>query len=628
MFQFWRELRLERQWKDSGPSAGGEDLEGRKDEIYQLRDKSASFGNDLSVSPPPRPTTCLGIENARSRMKTGKKLRIIESHNNTHIVEDCDELPSNSMESVKENTVYEKETPGREEEQEETGKEIQNKTLSSQNQKDFHIQGQNEVNDNESLQSSIATYVSNNGVDYLPNKEESQKQGSSYSESWNGKTNKSCQDGRIGHNNKVSATHTSNKEDGTESFIQEMMADKSYLASGHSNEIQSGTRDRREQHISQVNATSDTRIEETILRVKGGGYGLPSDDLTDVFQTVEEIDKIHRHESTVASNETCKACHTEEWTNCHMSENSSAVPSPTSETFTHSVFQVEKQSQAVSGNEEPSKTASNTNSECSDVSMQDGDLYGFEDKQTQRIGEILETINIALLQHHLKEHCNVSRMNDFRNPFEQTDLSSHKVIDVNTHHKNSRANKDEISCKTNTQSYVSSNEYTSSLNAMHTPLCEDSNNKDSEVLMESNLSGTFQEPEIPSSAQICTTKELITAQRGSEVWRKIPVSVVNIKQPHIEEKQHRYKDESVVHNPQADISHIKICVTPPDPPPRLDHPKGGGSVGYRAIMAARSLGRNTSNKSSVGGGGHATFPSPRSLRKKNPLLTSKFTLGT
>jgi hypothetical protein len=642
---------LERQWKDIGPSAGG-DLEGRKDEFYQLRDKSASFGNDLSVSPPPRPTTCLGIENTCNRMKTGKKLRILESRNDTYIVEDHDELPSNSMENVKENTVYGKDTPGREDQQAvEIRKEIQNKRLSSQNEEDLHIQSQIEVTDNGILQRGSALCINNNADDYIPNKEENQ--GIGCIERCNDKTNDCCQDVQTGHGNKVIATHISDEHDAAESSVQEIFVDKSYSSSDHNDEIQSDIKDRSKYFVVQEKAVPDTGTDENILRVKGGGYTSPSDNLPEIFQTVEDVDKVHRHQSAIVSSDNTvpvhkergrldksystpaydltdcdqrldvsyKNYHMEEWTNWHVSENSSSLPSPTSETSAHSVFQIEKHSQAV-----PSKTASNTDSELSDVITHDSDLYSLEDKQTQRIGEILETINIALLQHRLKEHSNVNRLINLRNPVEQTDVSSHRIAD-SSYHENSTS-KDEISDEASNQPCVPSNDCTSSLNTVHTVLLEDSDHKESEIVVENNLAGSFQEPETSSITQMSTTRDLTAAERGSEVWHKAPIPIENVIQPQNEEKHHTYSDESVVRHPQAGVSPVKICVTPPEPPPRHDHPKGGSSVGHRAIMAARSLGRNASSKNSVVGGGHASVPSPRSLRKRNMLLTSKFTLGT
>ncbi|XP_069700872.1 connector enhancer of kinase suppressor of ras 2 isoform X2 [Periplaneta americana] len=278
--QFWRELRLERQWKDSGPSG-----EGRKDELYQLRDKSASFGNDLSVSPPPRPTTCLGIEKSCGR----QRLKIVENN-------------SSSMESVEQETRSTKTVQFRHEESDST--------------------------------------------------------------------------------------------------------------------------------------------EENILRVKGGGYGLPSDDLPDAVECVAGESK-HKERGRLDKSYSTPAY---DLTDCSSS--------PVSEV---------------------------------------------EDRQTQRIGEILETINIALLQHCLKQQAEP-------------------------------------------------------------------------------------EPEPPSPPQ-----------EVADVWQAPPV-------------------------PEA--PQVKICITPPEPPPRPDCSK----TGYRVILAARSLGRNAGSKMSLGGG-HATFPSPRSLRKRNPLLAKKRNLS-
>lgn len=621
-FQFWRELRLERQWKDGGPFSGG-DLEGRKDELYQLRDKSASFGNDLSVSPPTRPTTCLGIENSCNRLKTEKKLRITESHNDMHAVEDCDETPHNSMESMKENIVYGKETSGREEECRETGNEIQKKRLSNQNQDNVHAEGQNDVKDNDTSHSGSSTVcVSNNAVNSLPKNEES-----GHTERWSDETGSTCQVGRTGYGNNVCAIQGLQENDGPESSGQEILPHKPYS---------DDTNDRKEHHVTQDNVICDTRTEDSILRVKGGGYGLPSDDLTDVFDGVEEIDKVRRHKDSIASIESTVFGHrergrldksystpaydltdcdqildrsgkiylVEDWPNCHVPENNSSLPSPTSEISTHSDFQIEKQSQTLSESEVSLKTASKRNSESSDVSNQDGDSYGLEDKQTQRIGEILETINVALLQHRLKEHNNDNKTSNSNNAAEHRDVLSHRTDDVTS-------GKEEI--ETNVRLCVPSNGCIGSQHVAYSPLLQEKSDKDTEVLAESNVADSHQEPELPHSA-----RDLTTDQRESEVWQKMAVPEINVKQLHTEEKQ-----ESVVLVSQTGASHIMICVTPPEPPPRPDHAKGGGSMGYRAIMAARSLGRNTGNKSLVGGG-HATFPSPRSLRKRNPLLTSKW----
>jgi hypothetical protein len=623
LFQFWRELRLERQWKDGGPSAGG-DLEGRKDEVYQLRDKSASLGNDLSVSPSPRPTTCLGIENTSSRMQSGKKLRITENHNNTHTTENCDRV-----DSVKENIVYGKETTRRGEEQKGTGRETEN-MVSAQAEEVFCVRGHNEIKDNENLESSVLLCPSNEAVDHVSAVEEGLQQHSRCSERWNDEKGDCCQGVRIGHG-KVSVTHVPHEEGGLKNSLQQTLV-------VCSNDVRD---------ISERGILQDKGTEKNILRVKGGGYGLPGSDLNDVCQAVEDTDKVGRHKNSVISTEntvfvhkergrldksysapaydltecdaavagSCNICFVEDWTNCHVSENGSTLPSRASGSSSRAVSQNEKQSQVVAESEETSNTASNVYSECSDVSSQDGDSYSLEDKQTQRIGEILETINIALLQHRIKEHNNANRVSDLRKPVEPADLSSHVMKDVSR-------NKDEVSCETNTQRSKGS---TGLLITVHSTSIQDKSNKDSEILVADNLTGSVQEADILPSAQVCTTQDLTTAQ--SEVWCKVPVPQINVKPPHIEEKQHRFTEELTGRIPETDISHIKICVTPPEPPPRPDHPKGGGSMGYRAIIAARSLGRNTGSKTSVGGGGNATFPSPRSLRKMSHLLASKFIWG-
>jgi hypothetical protein len=312
------------------------------------------------------------------------------------------------------------------------------------------------------------------------------------------------------------------------------------------------------------------------LRVKGGGYGFASDDLTDAFRGVEEIGKVHGHKNSVASVECTVVTHKERgrldksystpaydltdcdqmsdrsgklylvegWTNCHPPDSSSLL-SPASEVSTSSE------------NASPCEAASNRNAERSDVT----DSRSLEDKQTQRIGEILETINVALLQRQRKGRSNETA---------SAELSSVRADDATVGKQESETTVAQQEGK-------------------------------SEVVAGSQRS----------------SRDLVTAQRESEVWQKMPPP-----QPRAEDRQ-----QSLSCVPQTCASHITICVTPPEPPPRPDHPKGGVSMGYRAIMAARSLGRNAGNKSSVGGG-HATFPSPRSLRKRNPLLTSKCTRRT
>ena len=626
-FQFWRELRLERQWKDGSPSAGG-DGEGRKDEVYQLRDKSASFGNDLSVSPSPRPTTCLGIENKCSRMQSGKKLRIIENRNNIHATENCDDIPR--LDSVKENIVCGKETSRREEEQNGTVTEIEN-MVSALSEEVSYVRGQNDIKDNENLQNSSVLCTSTNVVDFVSTMEEGLQQHGRCSERWNDEKGDCCQGVRIGHGNKVSVTHVPHEQGGSKNSVQETLVFCSTDA-----------RDTSEHAIMQ-----DKKSEKNILKAKGGGCSLPSTDLNGVCQAVEDIDKVHRHKNSVNSTENTvfvhkergrldksystpaydltdsnaalggsyNTCFVEDWTNCRVSENGGTLPSPVSESASHAASQLQRQNEVVAGSDKISNAASSVYAECSDVSAQDGASYSLEDKQTQRIGEILETINIALLQHRIKEQSNVNTVNDFSKSVEQTDLSSHIMNDMST-------NKDEVLCETNSQPCIPSKGSTGLLNAVHSTLIKDKSNKDPEISVEGNLTDSVWEVDTLPSAQICTTQDFSTAQ--PEVWQKVPVPQINVKPSHTEEKQHRCTEELTGHVPETDISHIKISVTPPEPPPRPDHPKGVGSMGYRAIIAARSLGRNTGSKSSVGGGGNATFPSPRSVRKMNHLLASKF----
>jgi len=628
-FQFWRELRLERQWKDGSPSAGG-DSEGRKDEVYQLRDKSASFGNDLSVSPSPRPTTCLGIENASSRMQSGKKLRITENRNNMHMTENCDEIPR--VDSVKENTLCGKDKSRKEEEQKGTERESEN-MVSAQAEEVFCVRGQNEIKDNENLQNSNVLCTSTGVDDHVSTMEVGLQQHSGCSERWNDEKGDCCQGVRIGHGNEVSVTHVPHEEGGPENCVQETSAFCSKDA----------------KDTSESGIVQDKVTDKNTLRAKGGGCGLPSSDLNDVCQAVENTDKVHRHKNSVTSVENTVFVHkergrldksystpaydltdsnaalggsyntsfVEDWINCRISENGGTLPSPTSESSSHAASQLQKQNQVVAESDKTSDTATSVYAECSDVSAQDGASYSLEDKRTQRIGEILETINIALLQHRFKEHNNVNTVNDFRKSLEQTDLSSHIMNDMST-------NKDEVLCETNAQPCVPSKGSTGLLNAVHSALIKDNSNKDFEILVEDDVTGSVMEADILPAAQICNTQDFTTAQ--SEVWQKVPVPQINVKPPHTEEKQHRCTEELTGHVPETDISHTKFCVTPPEPPPRPDHPKGVGSMGYRAIIAARSLGRNAGSKSSVGAGGNATFPSPRSLRKMSHLLASKFIL--
>jgi len=627
-FQFWRELRLERQWKDGSPSAGG-DSEGRKDEVYQLRDKSASFGNDLSVSPSPRPTTCLGIENTSSRMQSGKKLRIMENRNNMHTTENCDEIPR--VDSVKENIACGKEKSKKEEEKKRTERESEN-MVSAQAEEVFCVRGQNEITDNENLQNSSALCTSSD-VD-VSTMEVGLQQHSRCSERWNDEKGDCCQGARIGHGNEVSLTHVACEEGGPENCVQETLVFCSNDA----------------RNTSERGIVQDKGTDKNILRAKGEGCGLPTSDLNDVCQAAEDTDKVHRHKNAVASVENTVFVHkergrldksystpaydltdsnaalggsyktsfVEDWINCRVSENGGTLPSPTSESSSHAASQLQKQNQVVAESDKTPDTASSAYAECSDICAQDGASYSLEDNQTQRIGEILETINIALLQHRIKEQSNINTVNDFRKSLEQTDLSSHIINDKST-------KKDEASCETNAQPCFFSNGSTGLLNAVHSALIKDGSNKDSEISVEGDLKGSVIEADILPSAQVCTTQDFITAQ--SEVWQKVPEPQINVKLPHTEEKQHRCTEELTSHVPETDISHIRICVTPPEPPPRPDHPKGVGSMGYRAIIAARSLGRNAGSKSSVGAGGNATFPSPRSTRKMSHLLASKFILG-
>nr|CAD7601690.1 unnamed protein product [Timema genevievae] len=72
--QFWEELRTERHL--------GDGVDGRKEKLYLLRDKSASFGNDLSESSFPRPKTCLGIDKTSTRLKSLKKQKLLRVNNN------------------------------------------------------------------------------------------------------------------------------------------------------------------------------------------------------------------------------------------------------------------------------------------------------------------------------------------------------------------------------------------------------------------------------------------------------------------------------------------------------------------------------------------------------------------
>ncbi|KAL0270564.1 UNVERIFIED_CONTAM: hypothetical protein PYX00_007933 [Menopon gallinae] len=70
--QFWRELQLERSWRSSQNNSqmnnsNSEKLnkeEGNVDEMFQLRDKSASLGNSIATSPA-RPSTCINFSKAK-----------------------------------------------------------------------------------------------------------------------------------------------------------------------------------------------------------------------------------------------------------------------------------------------------------------------------------------------------------------------------------------------------------------------------------------------------------------------------------------------------------------------------------------------------------------------------------
>jgi hypothetical protein len=546
-------------------------------------------------------------------LKTGKKLRIIESGDDRHAAEGCDETPHSSLESMKGNGVYGKEASGGEEEHRETRNEVQKRRLSSQKEDNAHVEGQNDMNDNDTSQSdSRAPYVSNSGIE----DEGSEGQGDGCDESWHDGIDGSCQDRRTGCGDKVCAVQGLKNKDGLESSVQEVLPHRPYCDDAS---------DWRKRHVAQ----EDAACEGSILRVKGGGCCLTGDDLTDAFHGLEETSKIHRHKNSIASVESTVLLHkergrldksystpaydltdcdqimdrsgkmhvVEDWTSCHIPDHSSPLPSSTSEISVCPLFETEKHSRVASENGAPSKSPSNRNGESLDVATQDGDSYGLEDKQTQRIGEILETINVALLQHHLQENSNDNKVSNSSNLVELTDLPHHRIDDI-------ALDKEEI--EIDSQPRVPQH-------VARSALPQERSDKDVEVVAESDEARLLQEPELLPSSQ-----DLTAAQRELEVWQKMPVPEIRVKQPHGEEQQ-----QAVACVPQAGVSHITICVTPPEPPPRPDHSKGV-SMGYRAILAARSLGRNSSNKSSVAGG-HATFPSPRSLRKRNPLLASKLT---
>nr|CAD7198537.1 unnamed protein product [Timema douglasi] len=556
--QFWEELRTERHL--------GDGLDGRKEKLYLLRDKSASFGNDLSESSFPRPKTCLGLDKTSTRLKSLKKQKLLR-------VNDNDDRKIKNGASTSEDQTQDKENVN-----------LNNTT----NKIDF--EKSNEDKEYELLFNELTYHR-------LRNKEfEPFSPLDDYSHK--ASIDLVVLDGPI---SELCSTSTSIKNEGhlfaNEAQLNLSTAEhnekKECISSDSSKILNNSLFGSDAAETTQIFSSYAEKAKPILLKERGRldkSYSTPAYDLTDHDDLTLKIKNINCLKEHVHLNV------------CDVEDQISASYTPQGNTiYVHTPLQNtdrDEISQLISSSKELLNVEQKINMNNGQIAEEEIDI---DVKQTQRITEILETINTALVQHRLKEQAHIKQRGSHKhqeNPISSTDVATavshclHTVEVINN--LDSEKNKIVLDIigheKQNTHILTSP--------FVHQELNDSFSNFEESPVFTNKLIAT--DLENSNNNNFISTGGFV--KHNMNLTNSI---------------EHSQKSLNI-------LPPVKICITPPEPPPRslplLEPIKSNSTVTLAGIgQKAKSLYRSNGGKSSSA----ASLPSPRILRERTTLLAKK-----
>uniref|UniRef100_A0A7R9P871 (California timema) hypothetical protein n=2 Tax=Timema TaxID=61471 RepID=A0A7R9P871_TIMCA len=551
--QFWEELRTERHL--------GDGLDGRKEKLYLLRDKSASFGNDLSESSFPRPKTCLGIDKTSTRLKSLKKQKLLRVNDNDDRKIKNGASTSEDQTQDKENVNLNNTTNKIDFEKSNEGKEYE----LSFNELTYHRLRNKEFEqfsplDDYSHKASIDLVVLDGPISELCSTSSSIKNGHLFANE--AQLNLSTAE----HNEKKECISSDSSKILNNSLFGSDAAETTQIFSSYAEKAKP------------ILSKERGRLDKS--------YSTPAYDLTDHDDLILKIKNINCLKEHVHLNV------------CDVEDQISTSYTPQGNTiYCHTPLQNTERdeiSQLIPSSKKLLNVEQKINMNNGQIAEEEIDI---DVKQTQRITEILETINTALVQHRLKEQAHIKQRGSHKhqeNPISSTDVATavphclHTVEVIN----NLDSEKNKIVLDIIEHEKQNTHILTSPF--VHQELNDSFSNFEESPVFTNKLIATDLE----------NSNNNFISTGGFEKHNMNPTNSI----------EHSQKSLNI-------LPPVKICITPPEPPPRslplLEPIKSNSTVTLAGIgQKAKSLYRGNGGKSSSA----ASLPSPRILRERTTLL--------
>nr|CAD7444397.1 unnamed protein product [Timema bartmani] len=226
-------------------------------------------------------------------------------------------------------------------------------------------------------------------------------------------------------------------------------------------------------------------------------------------------------------------------------------------------------------------------------------------EQTQRITEILETINTALVQHRLKEQAHIEQRGSNKN--QENPISSTDVATAISHHLHTVEVINNLDSEKNKIVLDIIEHEKQNTHILTSPFVRQELN---DSFSNFEVSPVFTNKLIATDLENSNNNLISTGGFEKHNMNLISVHLTN-------SIEHSQKSLNI-------LPPVKICITPPEPPPRsiplLEPIKSNSTVTLAGMgQKSKSLYRNKGGKSSSA----ASLPSPRSLRERTTLLAKK-----
>ncbi|CAG2058818.1 unnamed protein product, partial [Timema podura] len=562
--QFWEELRTERHL--------GDGVDGRKEKLYLLRDKSASFGNDLSESSFPRPKTCLGIDKTSTRLKSLKKQKLLRVNNNEDRKIKNGACTSEDQTQDKENVNVNNTTNKIDFEKSHEDKEYE----LSFNELTYHCLRNKELE----LLSPLDDYSHKASIDLV---------------------------GLGGPISELCSTSSSIKNEG-HLFANEPQLNlsttehnekKECISSDSSKILNNPLFSSDAAEITQMFPSYADKAKPILLKERGRldkSYSTPAYDLTDHDDLILKIKNIYCLKEDVHLNV------------CGVEDQISASNIPQVNTiYCHTPLQNTERdeiSQLIPSSKKLLNLEQKINMNNGQIAEEEIDI---DVEQTQRITEILETINTALVQHRLKEQAHIEQRGSHKH--QENPISSTDVATAVSHHLHTVEVINNLDSEKNKIVLDIIEHEKQNTHILTSPFVRQELN---DSFSNFEVSPVFINKLIATDLENSNNNNNLISTGGFEKHNMNLISV------HLTNSiEHSQKSLNI-------LPPVKICITPPEPPPRsiplLEPIKSNSTVTLAGMgQKSKSLYRNKGGKSSSA----ASLPSPRSLRERTTLLAKK-----